>query len=306
MNNKTLGIIFSSLLLLYLLVKLLGGNKERSFDSNIITIDTSQVTTVIVDPKGEDPSFTLTRSDNGWTVSEGSQTYVATSSSVGSLLNNLQNIEAQRVVARGEEKWPDYEVDESGTRITTKAGNKILSDIHVGRFSFNQVNRTSTSYIRPEKDDAVYAIDGFMSMSLGQGMNNYRNKRLVQLTATDIKQIKLQETGRTTTFSKADNQWFAGSELIDSSGMASYLNGLQSVSGIDFTNSQVQNNPLLQSLEIAGDNMDQPILVNCYASNDTTKIFALQSNINPEGYFLSDSTSIYERTFTKLKNLLGN
>ena len=306
MNNKTLGIVFSALLLIYLLFKLFGGNKERSFDPNIIELDTAKVTSILVDPKGGQSAFTLSKEGGSWVIQQNDNEFTAASGSVSSLLNNLQGIRAQRVVSRSEEKWSDYEVDDTGTRITAKAGNKILTDLRVGRFNFNQVNQSSTSYVRPENDKAIYAVEGFLSMTLAQGMSNYRNKLLVQLSKDNIRQMKLSDSGNEIVINRVDNQWTSSDNtVLDSTEMATYLNGVQSVSGIEFAESTVQNNQLLNTLEISGDNMDQPFRLYCYASGDSTRMFALHSTLNEEGYFLTDSSSIYDRTFGKLLDILA-
>lgn len=301
MNNKTLAIVFGALMVIYLLTKLLGGSKERSFDPEIIGIDTSEVTLINVDPSGE-AAFSIKRVDgNTWVLEREGSTYAATSASVMSLLGNLVSINAERVVSKNPERFKDYGVDvETGTSIKVLNGDKVLGNLMVGRFNFNQATRSGTSYVKKGDGEEVYAVEGFMSMSLSQGMDNYRNKELLKLVPEDLTKLTLEDGGNATTVLRPDSIWrFSGGELVDSAAISTYLNALRSVNGGTFAMGKSDVGVKTNELVIEGNNMGAPVVIECYASADTSHHFVIHSSLNEEGYFFSDSSGIYDRLFAK-------
>ena len=300
-NNKTLGIAFAALLLIYVLTKLLGGNKERSFDPQILSIDTTQVTKLMVDPANDEAPFTLERTGSGWGLTKGGKNYGATATSVNSLMGNLINVKADRVVSKNPERHRDYSVDDTtGTRIEVFGGNKKLADVVVGRFNFNQATRSGISYIRLKDQPSVFSVDGFLSMSLSQGADNYRNKQITSVNSEDITRISLDATGVQRSYQKTGTVWQDESgNPIDSAKMVSYLNNIRSVMGVTFADdpsSQVGDK--LNTLRIEGNNMSGPLEVNIYSAQDTSQQFVVHSSANTEGYFYSDSSGVYQRLVT--------
>ncbi len=304
MNNKTLGIAFAALLLIYLGIKFLGGNKERSFDSEIFTVDTSAVNRIEIDPANESP-FVLDRSSGKWTILRDGREYEATTTAVSGLLGNVQKIEVDRIVSKDPAHFADYSVNDSlGTMIKLYNGNSLLGDLTVGRFSFNQATRSGISYLRLTDEDEVYSSEGFLSMSLAQGLDGYRNKSILTLNGGDITRISQQATDMTT-LQKMGTAWQNDEGVtIDSTSMASYLSTLGSVMGSDFADEMAgQLGTPVNSLQFEGNNMTQPATVNVYMSPDTSRHFVIHSTMNPEAYFLSDSVGVYSRIFGKFHEL---
>ncbi len=297
LNNKTLGITFAALLLIYLLTKIFSGNKERSFDPQIISIDTSSITKIMVDP-ANDEAFSLEKTGSGWQVTKTGQQFSATTSSVNGLLGNLQNVKAERIVSKNVERHTDYNVDDSsGTRIELMAGTKKVGDVMVGRFNFNQATRSGISYVRITENPEVFSVDGFLSMSLSQGADNYRDKQLLSLNSDDVTKIDLQQNGSILSYQKLGTQWQDESGAsIDSSKMVTYLNNIRTINGGTFANNpEGEMGDKTNTLTIAGNNMTAPVQINVYTSLDTSQHFVIHSSANDEGYFFSDSSGIYQR-----------
>ena len=304
-NNKTLGIAFGILLLIYFLTKLVGGNKERSFDPQILSIDTSQVTKINVEPANNATPFSLEKTGSGWSLMVDDKQFSATSSSVSGLLGNLQNVKAERVVSKNPARYQDYSVDDTtGTRIELHAGSKKLGDVMVGRFNFNQATRSGISYLRLTEEEPVYSVDGFLSMSLSQGSDNYRDKSITSINSEDVTRITLADGSNARSYSSVGTDWQdEAGNAIDSAKMVSYLNNIRTVSGVDFVvDPAAQMGAKINTLTIEGNNMDQPVEVNVYASQDTTHHFVVHSSTNQEGYFFSDSSAIYKRLITSFED----
>jgi Domain of unknown function (DUF4340) len=301
MNNKTLALAFGALLLIYLLTKLLGGNKERSFDPNIVSIDTASVNKIIVHPAQGQASFEINKTGLDWQLQRGTEQFQATSSAVLGLLSNLTAVNADRIVTKSEERYKDYAVDqEGGTRIELLNGSKKIGDLVVGRFNFNQATRSGVSYLKKFDEPEVYSVDGFLSMSLAQGFDNYRNKTLTSLNSPDLTKITLEENGSGISLIKPDSTWrYSTGAIADSAGVANYLNTVRSVTGSSFVNGKQDMGQLLKVLKIEGNNMAGAVQIDCYTSQDTTHHFVIHSSSNEEGYFFSDSSGIYSRLFEK-------
>lgn len=298
MNNKTLALILGALVLVYVASKIFGGNKERSFDSNVIAIDANSIDKINVTQSDE--TFSLQKNGDGWSLKVDNNTYTATENSVQTLIENLADVNAQRIVSKTPEKWVNYEVAESDPRIELFSGSKKLVDVRAGRFSFDQVSRSGTSYIRLEGADEVYAISGFSSMTLRQNSDNYRDKSMLTFTPANVQGINISGTS----LSKVNGNWQTNEKvLLDSTEMANYLNGISNTSGASFatiTASQLPN--AFESLQINDGNREMEI--RAYADTSANNDFFIQTSENTEGIFSSDSTGVYQRLFSKLYDIL--
>lgn len=298
MNNKTLAIVFGGLLLIYFLTKVLGGNRERSFDPNILTIDTARVSEIVVDP-ADDDSFKILKTGGTWLVERGTETYTAAASSVASLLSNVASIKAERVVTKNPDRYADYNVDDSsGTGIQLFSDGEKIGDVVVGRFNFNQATRSGISYFKKEGGPEIFAVDGFLSMTLSQGFDNYRDKDLFSVNTDDLTRFTWDEDGVSLIAQRADSIWVDDmGTVIDSASITSFISGLGMVRGATFINGQQDIGEKIKTLTMEGNNMVEGIEVNCYVSADSSHHFVIHSSANEEGYFFSDSTGIYDRLF---------
>ena len=66
MNNKILLIILVALLAIYGLSKLFSGNKETTFKTELIQVDTAVVSSITIAPRGGEPPFTLKKESGQW------------------------------------------------------------------------------------------------------------------------------------------------------------------------------------------------------------------------------------------------
>lgn len=130
MNNRTLLIVFLLLLAVFGISQLFTGKRTKSFNSELIKVDTAAITSIVVNPKApEEAEITLKKEDTGWIASNGTISVKAQPGSVSNLLSNLTLIKTKRIAAKSPEKWAEYEVEEGkATRIRVYAGTKLLED----------------------------------------------------------------------------------------------------------------------------------------------------------------------------------
>lgn len=293
MNNKKLWIIFAVLLGLFLLSKLFTKQNVRSFTTDIIQVDADKVDKVVFHlPEGTD--FHLSKNGENWMVSDDKVTADALASVVNSLMSNLNQIKAERPVAKSKDKWESYEVDEAkGKRIELFSGPKKLEDLVIGRFNFNQQARSAKSYIRRSNDDNVYAIDGFLSMSISQSMDSFRDKKVIDLASTELTAISLESESGTTSLRK-ENLWIdQDGNVKDSTAMVNFVNKLTKVNGVSFYNATPNTSDSIKKLMLSGGN-GQSTVVSCFQENGD---FIIHSSQNPNAYFSSDSTGIFKTLF---------
>lgn len=306
MDNKILGIIFLALLALYLLTRVFSRQPEKTFRSELVQVDTALVDKIELYPKAEaGQTVTLERNGGQWVVTDGNITAPAISNAVASVLGQLHLMKAKRVVAKKEEKWKDYEVDEgSGARVKAYVGGEAVADFMVGRFNFNQQARTALSYVRLTEEEEVYAVDGFLSMTFGQDIDAFRNKQILKLdNGEEVSALQLQTNGNAINFQKDGTTWTYNGTALDSTKIAGYLSGLRYVAGNTFADGFSPVGTPEQSLLVQTGT--KQITVNAYRYAAGEQDFAIQSSQYPEAYFASDSSGIYSRLFGDLTKLTG-
>ena len=309
MNNKTLLYIFGALLVLFLGSKLFSKKKDRSFEAEIVTIDTATVNQIKLYPKADEgKEITFTRSGNQWTGKQDDIEVIVTRQGISGLLGNMVNIPITRAVTKSPEKWVDYEVDEqNGTRVVAYEGNKVLGDFIIGRFNFDQMTRSATSYIRNNGEDVVYAVDGFLGMSFNRGFDSFRDKDLLKTQKEDINQINITSNSLgNLQIQKSANGWVLdGSNPLDSTAVATWINGMSFASGAEFVDGFSPTSPI-HTMQVLANNQAVPVTITAFPGDSEEKPFVIHSSENNVAYFASDSSGVYDKFFGQLVEILSD
>ncbi len=297
--NRTLWIIFLVLLGMYGLSQLLGTRKSRSFQADLVRIDTAQIDRIVI-AMPDEPEFTLTRQEDGqWWVTNGKVSAPALHSVVNPMLHTLTRIRAQRVAAKKPERWKDYQVDSSqGTRIQVYRGNKLLEDFVVGKFNFDPQLQSATAYLRLGNQPEVFAVDGFAVMNLAQDFDSFRRKTITRFQRKEVTSVRLQGEPAWE-LQKDSTRWLLNGMPADSAQVARYLNSLASVSGHEFADDfdpNVAGNPKMV-LYIEQNASPPQIEVKCWHDTLRAQPFVIHSSMNPDAFFASDSAGIFKRLF---------
>ncbi len=310
MNNKTLLFVFLALLGIYGLSQVFSGKKSRSFKAELITVDSAAVTSVMINPKGKSEEVTLRKEGKKWIVSNGAINVRAVPGEVNNLLTSLMLIKSNRIAAKNETKWADFEVGEGeGTRIRVYEDEELTYDFILGKFNFNQQNRSSTAYIRLNGEKEVYAIDGFQTLTMGRGFESYRNKILSKMNPEAvINSFRLQTPDTTFLIQKSANGWqLNNDQILDSMKVENYLNALRNLSGTTFADNfdeTLAEEKQINQLRLEGERLDEQIIITAY--QDTTRImpYILHSSLNQEAWFSSDSSGVYQKIFPGLDHFV--
>lgn len=310
MNNKLLLFILLGLLAIYGLSRLFSGKKDSTFQAELIALDSTEVASLKLDPKGEEAiPFTLKKEDGRWFATQDELTVPANEGAMQSLLAGLAMVQTKYIAAKDKDKLSEYEVEEGQghhVQVYDEKG-KLLKDFFIGRFDVNQQARTITSFIRLNGQNEVYAVDGMQTMAFGRAFIDYRDKELIKMKREmEVTAFDYVLSDTALQFQKTAGGWQCGSEKLDSMKVEDYLNVLRNVSGEnfadDFDELQAAQYPQ-QQLIIRGNNMMEPFEVAVYRDTTRELPFVIHSNYNPNTYFASDSAGLYKKLFLPVGDL---
>jgi hypothetical protein len=311
-NNKKLLLILAALVAVFLLVRFLkSGSNERTFKSELFTIDTAAVNSIKIYPPADGKEeIAFQKTSEGWTVSKGNITSSLDVNIVNSMLNELQNTKPKRLAGRTSEKWKQLQVDDSaGTRVlvTNTAGEEVV-DIVVGKTTYRQVQPqgqqqmmrqqqpqiVGLSYLRNSDEEETYASDGFLQMAFNRPFDTYRDKSLLNLSVGSVKSITLSTPAGSSSFSKEGEAWMQDGQPADSAAMASWLSGLSYLNGQAIDDDFSPAGQPDYSATFAGDNMENVTLSAWTLGNS----FRVASSENEGVFFVSDSAGVWGKVFS--------
>jgi len=271
LNSKTLLIVFAILLIVVLLIKFFESRKgERTFKSEITSFDIEDVTSVSVITKGEaDKKLSLYIDGEEWKAEKEGETYNADATKIDNLLAELIKLKPERVAATTKEKWGDFEViDSLSVRIIVKKESKVLADLHIGKFSYQ--NPTSpyerqgkmTSYVRAANDDITYAVNGFLRMTFNSDINGYRNNKLCVSSVSDLTKLIFNYPADSSfTLTKQNDKWMVNGLLADSAKVVKYLGSIANLTSSNFINNEPTAMLPIEISAIPADSTNQYLII---------------------------------------------
>ncbi len=91
-------------------------------------------------------------------------------------------------------------------------------------------------------------------------------------------------------------------EAVDSTSFTTYLGGLVNAQGTTFSElTSTQGLTLAEKLTLFGNNMNEPTIISAFHSPDTIAPFLIHSTANPDALFNSDSTGLFKKIFSDLR-----
>lgn len=298
-KNKVLIIVFGVLVLIYLGNRFIGSDNERNFKSELVSLDTAAVTKVVVMAKANDAKpVTLSKENNQWSVSNGAMSDKADQRIANNMLVSLRQLNPQRLVANSSKKWSQYEVNDSlGTRVQIYSGEELLSDLMIGKFTFNQQARTAATFVRLSNEEEVYTVDGFLSSTFNQDFNGFRDKTFINTVPDNLTSLKFAYPGDSSfSLSKVSDKWQMNGVSVDSTAVIRYLNGLRKLDQSEFEDDFKASQAPVYTLTIDGNNMNS-IVVKGFRKDDE---IILNSTLNPDAYFKEGNLNVFEKVFVSL------
>ncbi|HOI31418.1 MAG: DUF4340 domain-containing protein [Bacteroidales bacterium] len=291
------------------------GKKERSFASELIAVDTAQLTTLEIDFPRESVSVLLQRNGTIWQVESDGKQYQADQQMIKRLLSAYVLMKPDRVAATSSEKWHAFEVgDSTAVSVTLKADKKVLGKVYYGKLAFSQPAGNQQmmrqqqpdvkTFVRVDGDERVYAVEGFLKSSYQPDINAYRNKQLLQLNQAEISSIRF-EGSRNFNLQKQETSWTLGDLEVDSAFMVTYLRNLSRQNSSNFVDQAlVSGKAFTEKLTISGSNFN-PVEVSAWVVSDTLIGHVIHSSQNKDGYFEGVKNDLYKKLFPSQEAFLG-
>jgi hypothetical protein len=298
--------IFTGLLIVALVIVLSDlGNGERTFRSELVDIDSSAVSKILIYPKKLNGApVELFKDGNNWKVklSENKSASVP-QSKINQILKQLMEIKPDRLAGRGEENWAEFEVDSSATRIELYEGSDKTLDLVIGKFTFQQP-RSMKTFVRLANDTDVYETEGFLSMTFNQDANYYRDDSVIQDDVNNWKSLSFSYPADSSyQLVKANNNWqLSTGEEIDSAKTVAQLNRLSNVRSPGFVDVDKDTLPLPQYKLTIIKNDDSQIEVFGYKVDDKVII---NSSQNSESFFDGSKNDLFKKVFVGSKKFIG-
>ncbi|MGD8778857.1 MAG: DUF4340 domain-containing protein [Ignavibacteria bacterium] len=292
-SNKILGYVFAALLVVILFMFVFdGGKNERTFRDVLVDIDTAEVDNITIITKEKD-EVNLFKKDDEWfvKVNENKNASVP-ASKIKNMFDQLLQIKPKRLAARSQNKWEEFQVDSSGIRVIVKDGGSTELDLVVGKFAFQQP-RSMSSFVRLFNDKDVYEVDGFLQMSFNQGVNAYRNGKIIEKDFGEWTKVSYEYPADSSfEITKMNDKWLSVNGNIDSAKTVNFLRQLQNKSTTEFID-DVEPETLT--------NHDYSLVVET-ESGENVEIKAYKN----EGRFLITSSDNPGSVFDGSKNDFGN
>ena len=316
-NNKALLIVFLALSGILVISKLITSRKsERTLDTEIVQIDTARITRMLLFPLAEDgKEIAFTKEGSDWTIKMDKVSSPADEVSIQRSLSELINLKTERLVARSEDRWGEFHVDDSlGTRLIIKEGRKTTLDLVIGRFEYQpppggyqgygQNQFSGNTYVRKASDDEVYAVQGFLALNFNQNFNTWRDQSLFNFSPSQLTKAVFDYPADSGFIAqKSEAGWLVGGLPADSASMANYINSISRKRSSAFEDGFQPSSPPDYQATFEGENMT-PTHIRAFAQPDGKVI--LNSSINPESWFLSSMDNLFADIFKRAEDLLAN
>jgi len=107
-------------------------SKSTELEKELVSVDTSKVTRLTIENSEE--TVNLYRENQGWQVAlTTGKRVTAVTDKVTSLFEQLIDIRTDRLAAKDQSNWVDYQVDSTGTHIQVQEGDDLTLDMTVGQ-----------------------------------------------------------------------------------------------------------------------------------------------------------------------------
>lgn len=308
-SNKALLVIFVVLAVAAVIVFLHDRKTgDRTFKSELFTVDSANVTLVKIFPKGKATEpLILEKAGNNWNIMSGTKKYPADSTAIGNILKTLAHVSAERVAASDPSGWKSFDLTDSlARRVVVQQGNEVTADFMVGKISYSQEQRTQyrggnqgfsiKSHIRVAGDDRVYVVDGFLSVIFSDQPGQYRNRLVCRFDHNQANKLTFGYPGDSSfVLMREGGKWMLNGQPADSAKAAGYINSLANTMGNEFADEGNLPFTFPFSLKIEGNNMQTIDLQG--AVDPVKKMYYLKSGANTTAVFGSSNTSLFNRVF---------
>ena len=241
MNTSKLFIFLVIISLVFVIIKFTKNpDRSNSYDEVLVDFDSQLVDKIKIENENE--QVILEKISGQWKVKVGQKQHEAVKSTVEAFLQTIQTIKPSRLASRSVERWADYNVDDTGTRVIISGDKDVFLNIILGRFAF-EGQRTYYSFVRLVDDNDTYVADNFMKMSLVSQRDDFRNNRVANFRNDSLTAIDFIYPDSAFSLTKKENYWFKNNVEVDSIKFKKYHDDVQFIMSKSFASSDSTSVP---------------------------------------------------------------
>lgn len=314
LNNKILIGILAGLVVVFALTRIFRSpGLQRSLPEALVQIDTTTVDYIHIYPaKGNGMKLEFTRKNKAWSVSREQKQVSADQGAVSTMLGYLVNLVPLKLVTRKKDKWKQYAVGDSSTRVVVMKGKQPLAEFIVGKTGFSQPSGPPNpygmggygpafTYVRKSGEDKVYTVEGYLESAFNRGFDDWRDKSFLRLKPEQITRIHFDYPDSGFVAELKNSKWLIGGQAADSVEMKSYL------SQLGFKNAQVFADDFKPAtkpdLSLTFEGTGGGLATVKAWKRDAG--FVLNTSRHPDTYFSSASTALIATLFESRAKLSG-
>lgn len=294
LNNKTLLIILAGLVVVFVLARIIRAPRlESNLPQSLVSADTSKIDRLVITPKsGNGESYTFSRTTGGWSVQRAADApagFTANVAAVQSALGYLVKMVPERVITRKSEKYAQFGVGDSTTRVQAFVGDDEVAELNIGRTDFSMPSgdmqnpfggggmMRAKTFVRTGDDEHVYAVEGFLESAFNKTFDEWRDKTLLRLKSGDVMRVRFDYPDSAFVLEKKDNTWVVDGAPADSAAVGNYLSALEFKTATGFADNFTGSTPAL-SISFEGEQGALAVLKAWVREND----FVVASSAQPK------------------------
>jgi LysM repeat protein len=244
-------------------------------------IDSASVVKIVL-ARGQ-KSMTLENVGGKWMITSPSS-YTADPVAVLQILQGLSKFRVGSLISSNPEKQRLFQVDSSGTQITTTERSGKTNSMIIGKMgpSFSEV------YCRPPASKNVFLGEGLDSWTVTKELKEWRDKTIASIPSESVQRLSYSVNNKEFDYVRDSTSWKLGETTVESSVMNPPLSTLASFRADDFvdTTMRFQTQPVRVSVKGATNVALElhPVLP------DSSKYY-VQSSASPQIYVINKYTA---------------
>jgi hypothetical protein len=288
---------------------------DRTFRQKVTSYNADDITALRINSKPDSALVELKKEEGTWYIYSGGKSYSAEPKAVSHILELLNNMSTESIVATKEDKWADYQVDEEQAIIVELfAGDDRIERVYIGKFGFKQIPSQNpqqkaqpkmTSYVRTENDVMVYAVDGILRMSFQEGKQSFRNRTLFSCNDPfEISSVRIISLGDELVLDLSTVNWTLNGIAVDSSLTAKYINELSRINSSHFADDiDIEGMDPSHTVVIEGKTF-KPVTLEAYPADSIIGHY-VTSTYSPGNVYNGSKVKLFEKVFAVKEKFQG-
>ena len=205
MNKQTYWLIglLIFIVIIFIIIQSSQPELEESASSTFTKFDTLGITRIQIDAPNDENDITLQKVESTWQIVEPIQ-YPADERKIQLALGSLAKIPPNPdVISENPKKQNKFQVDSTGTNLTIYKDDEIVADLITGKSDKMRAH----TFVREENSDKVVSIPGNLSYFIGQPLNQWRDKSIVNIPFEEFYKIEYQNKDIEININREDTAW---------------------------------------------------------------------------------------------------